>query len=138
MREDVLLRVLTAVFGQVAKTTIDLEQAAATYDLFIGADEDVLLEKLVIRLPDVDCSDDAAITSISIQTDDTTPEELISVATGDVANLTAEAQLSWTGAIIIKVGTKIQLTIAGGAADDPTVCDVVAKCRAVVAGGSLE
>ncbi len=122
---------------QVAATTIDLEQAAASYDLFTGTAQDVILEELVIRLPNVDVSDDAALTSISIQTDDVTPQVIISAADGAKANLTAEAQLYWTAAMLIKVGTKIQLTIAGGAADAATVCDVVAKCRAVVAGGNL-
>ena len=122
---------------QEAATTIDLQQAAASYDLFTGTTQDVKLESLVIRLPNVDVSDDATITSISIQTDDVTPQEIISVASGAVANLTAEAQLYWTGLILIKTGTKIQLTIAGGAADASTVCDVVAECRAVVAGGNL-
>jgi len=122
---------------QLAATTIDLQQAAGSYDLFTGTTQDVVIEKLVVRLPNVDVSDDANITSISVQTDDTTPQVFISSTTGAKANLTAEAQLSWTGAVLIKVGTKIQLTIAGGAADAPTVCDVVCECRAVVAGGHL-
>ncbi|GAI96078.1 unnamed protein product, partial [marine sediment metagenome] len=49
----------------------------------------------------------------------------------------AEAQLGYTGVIMIKVGKKIQLTIAGGAADNPTVCDVIAEYRAVASGGYL-
>ena len=122
---------------QIAATTIDLQQGADSYDLFTGTTQDVMLEKLAIRLPDVDVSDDAALTSISIQTDDTTPQVIISAADGAVGNLTAEAQLAWTGAILIKAGSKIQLTIGGGAADEATVCDVVAECRAVVAGGYL-
>ncbi len=123
--------------AQIAATTIDLQQAAASYPLFTGTTQDVVLEKLVIRLPNVDCSDDAALTSISIQTDDVTPQVIISAVDGAVANLTAEAQLQWTGAILIKVGTLIRLTIAGGPADAPTVCDVVAEARAVVSGGYL-
>ena len=122
---------------QIAATTIDLQQVAASYDLFTGTTQDVVVEKLVIRLPNVDVSDDAALTSISIQTDDTTPQVFVDATAGDVGTLTAEAQLAWTGAILIKAGKKIQLTIAGGAADDPTVCDVEAECRAVVSGGYL-
>jgi len=122
---------------QLAATTIDLRQAAASYDLFTCTTQDVILEKLVIRLPNINVADDATITSISIQTDDTTAQVLISAVTGAKANLTAEAQLGWTGVALIKVGTKIQVTIAGGAADASTVCDVVAECRAVVAGGYL-
>ena len=122
---------------QIVSTTIDLNQAAASYDLFTGTTQDGILESLVIRLPNVDCSDDAALTSISIQTDDVTVSVILSVANGAVANLTAESQHSWTGNIFIKVATKIQLTIAGGAADAATVCDVVAKFVADTDGGYL-
>ncbi len=48
---------------QVAAITIDLQQVANTYDLFTGMDQNVVLEKLLIRLPDVDVSDDTNITS---------------------------------------------------------------------------
>jgi hypothetical protein len=122
---------------QIAATTEDLQQAAAAYDLFTGTTQDVVVERLVFRLPDVDVSDDATITSISIQTDDATPQVLISSALGAKANLTAEAQLYWTGCVLLKAGKKIQLTIAGGAADAPTVSDVVAEYRAVIGGGYL-
>jgi hypothetical protein len=122
---------------QVAATTIDLQQAADTYDLFIGTTQDVVVEKLLIRLPNVDVSDDVTITSISIQTNDETAQTFISATDGAVDKLTAEAQLGYTGVIMIKVGKKIQLTIAGGAADDPTVCDVIAVYRAVAGGGYL-
>lgn len=120
---------------QVAATTEDLDQDADTYDLFTGTTQDVLLEKLVIRIP-VDVSG-GACTSISIQTDDTTPQVLIDATTGAKANLTAQAQLSWTGATLIKTGKKITLTIAGAATGITCVCDIVAECRAVVAGGNL-
>jgi hypothetical protein len=123
--------------AQIKATTIDLQQAAGTYDLFTGMAQDVVVEKLLIRLPDVDVSDDGALTSISIQTDDTTPQVFISDTTGAVGELTAENQLGYTGVIMIKVGKKIQLTIAGGAADEATVCDVIAVYRAVAGGGYL-
>ena len=123
--------------SQVKATTEDLQQAAATYDLVTGTTQDVIIESLTLRCP-VDCSDDVgAFTGISVQTDDTTPQEFISVVNGAMANLTAQAQLSWTGATLLKATKKIQLTIIGGPADDPTVCDIVVKCRAVVSGGYL-
>ncbi|GAI60094.1 unnamed protein product [marine sediment metagenome] len=121
----------------IAATTIDLQQAAATYDLFTGTTQDVVVEKLLIRLPNVDVSDDVTITSISIQTNDTTAQVFISAADGVKVNLTAEAQLGYTGVVMVKVGKKIQLTIAGGAADEATVCDVIAEYRAKVSGGYL-
>jgi len=122
---------------QIAATTIDLQQAAATRDLVTGTTQDVVIESLVLRCP-VDCSDDVGdFTGISIQTDDTTPQVFIAQADGVKANLKQDAQLAWTGAVLLKATKKIQLTIYGGAADDPTVCDIVIKCRAVASGGYL-
>ncbi len=120
---------------QMAETTIDLNQAAASYDLFTGTEQDVIVERLVITMPNI--VGGGALTSISIQTDDVTPIIFISAALGVVANLTAEAQLAWTGAISVHTGAKIQLTIAGGAHGVAYVCDVEVEYRAVVAGGSL-
>jgi len=137
--ERILARIAPRVMGrlQIAATTIDLQQAAATYDLFTGNAQDVVVEKLLIRLPNVNVSDDGTITSISIQTNDATAQTFISATDGAVDKLTAEAQLGYTGVIMIKVGKKIQLTIAGGAADEATVCDVIAVNRAVASGGYL-
>ena len=121
--------------SQIKATTIDLNQAAATYDLLTGTAQAVILESLNIKMPTGDCG--GALTSISIQTDDATPGIIISAANGAVANLTSEADLFWTGSMYITVGTKIQLTIAGGAHGAAYVCNVTAKCRAVVSGGYL-
>ncbi|MBA7699631.1 hypothetical protein ES703_108330 [subsurface metagenome] len=123
--------------AQIKATTEDLEQAAGSYDLVTGTAQDVIIESLVLRCP-VDCSDDVgAFTGISIQTDDTTPQVFISQGNGVKANLTAQSQIAWIGAILLKATKKIQLTIYGDPADDPTVCDIVVKCRAVVSGGYL-
>ena len=121
---------------QVVPTTIDLNQAAATYTLLTGSVQAVTLEKLTFRVPNVDISG-GALTSISIHTDDVTPAVIFNVADGDLANLTQEASLGWTGAIPIPVGTIIQLTIAGGAGGVACVCNAVAQYRASVAGGIL-
>jgi len=123
--------------SQIKATTEDLQQAAGAKDLVTGTDQDVIIESLTLRCP-VDCSDDAgAFTGISIQTDDATPQVIISQADGVKANLTEDAQLAWTGAILLKATQKIQLTIYGDPADAATVCDIVIKCRAVVSGGYL-
>ena len=121
--------------SQVAATTIDLNQAAATYDLLTGTAQVVILESLNIKLPTGDAA--GAITSISIQTDDVTAGVIIDSTDGDLANLKSEADLSWTGSLYITVATKIRLTIAGGAHGTAYVCDVTAKYRAVVDGGTL-
>mgnify|MGYP001559087105 CR=1 FL=1 len=121
--------------AQIKATTISLNQAAATYDLFTGTTQVVILDGLSIKMPTGAAG--GALTSISIQTDDVTSGVIISSTSGVVANLTSEGELSWTGFLRIAVGTKIRLTIAGGAHGSAYVADVVASCRAVVAGGYL-
>ena len=121
--------------AQIAATTIDLNQIAATYPLLTGTAQAVILESLNIKMPNIVAG--GALTSISIQTDDVTPGVIISAAQGAVANLTAEADLSWIGSLYITVGTIITLTIAGGAHGVAYVCNVTAKYRAVVDGGNL-
>jgi len=121
--------------GTCAATTLDLNQIAAAYDLFTGTTEAVLLESLVIRMPTEACG--GALTSIAIHTDDVTPQEIVNSTDGAVAYLTSEGQLAWTGTIYIAVGTKIQLTIGGGAHGSEYLCDIVAAYRAVVGGGEL-
>jgi hypothetical protein len=121
--------------AQIAATTIDLNQAAASYDLFTGTTQVVVIESLNIKMPAEAAG--GALTSISIQTDDATPSVIISAAAGAVGNLTSEADLAWTGTWYILVGTKIQLTIAGGAHGSSYICNVTVKSRAVVSGGYL-
>ena len=120
---------------QIKATTIELNQAAGAKDLFTGTDQDVVIEKLTIRIP-VDVSA-GTMTSLSIQTDDTTNQVFISAADGAKANLTAQAQLGWTGVTLLKATKKIQLTIAGAATGIACSCDVIAEYRAVVSGGYL-
>ena len=120
---------------QVATTTEDLNQAAGTYDLFTGTDGAVRLEALNVKMPSAQAG--GSITSIAIVTDDATAGTIISATDGAVANLTSEADLGWTGTLLINVGTKIRLTIAGGAHGSEYLVTVVAQCRAVVSGGYL-
>ena len=121
--------------AQIAATTIDLFQAANTYDLLLGTAQAVILESLNIKLPTGAIG--GTITGITIQTDDATPGVIIDAAAGAVANLLTEADLGWTGTLYITVGTKIRLSIVGGPAGAEYICNVTAKCRAVVSGGYL-
>ena len=121
--------------SQIAATTIDLFQAANTYDLLTGTDQAVILESLNIKLPAGAIG--GTITGITIQTDDATPGVIIDANAGAVANLLTEADLYWTGSMYITVDTKIRLTIVGGPAGAGYVCAVTAKYRSVVAGGTL-
>lgn len=134
---DLLTNIAAA--NQLKATTIDLNQIAGTYDLFTGRIQKVLLSSLIIRMSGGAVA--GAVTGITIQTDDNTPQVIIPASLGLVVNLTDEAQLAWyeagNGPIMIAVGTKIQLTIVGGAAGVDKVCDVVATFRSEVVGGYL-
>ena len=121
----------------IAETTEDLQQAAATYDLFTATDGNVLVEKVVFTLPNVDCSDDANITSISIVTDEGVPRTLVTTTQGAKANLVANASFSYSTPFTLPITKKIQLVIAGGASDAPTVCTCTAKYANIVPGGYL-
>jgi len=121
---------------QITETTEDLNQAAASYDLFTGTTQAVFLKGLSIKMP-ADLCDDTTLTSISIQTDDATPGVILSSVDGAVGNLTSEAELSWTGLMRINVGTKIQLTIAGGAEGAEYITTVTARYEAITDGGYL-
>jgi len=136
-RVGYLDNIATTAMGrsQIAATTIDLNQAANTYDLFTGTAQAVILESLNIKLPTGAIG--GTITGITIQTDDATPGVIIDANAGALANLLTEADLYWTASMYITVGTKIRLTIVGGPAGAGYVCNVTAKCRAVLDGGHL-
>ena len=78
-----------------------------------------------------------ALTYITIQTDDVTAQTIFNSTDGVKANLTSEAELSWTGCVRVNVGTKLTLTIAGGAAGTACAATITAQYGAVVAGGTL-
>ena len=120
---------------QMVQATESLDQAATTYDLLTGTSNAVLLEGFSLKLPTGAVG--GALTSVSVQTDDVTPGVIISSTLGAVANLTSEAEISWTGCLLVNVGTKIQLTINGGAHGSAYVATFTAKYRAVIAGGTL-
>jgi len=134
------LLVDTRVMGraQIAVHNDDLDSiAAGTYSLVTAVDQDVIIESLVAYCKR-DLSGDAGFTGLSVQTDDTTNQVFISQADGVKANLTAESQLAWTGAILLKVGSYIDLSIYGGAvANAESLWDLVITYRAVVSGGYI-
>jgi hypothetical protein len=122
---------------RVFPTTIDLHQAAATYDVATASGGDVLIEYLVFSTP-YDLSDDAAFTGVTIQTNTTTAQTFIDAAGGAKALLTAESQIDWVGRVLLRDTDKIQLTIVGGTATvDPTTCPINIVYRTIQGGGSL-
>jgi len=123
---------------QIVVEPIDLDNTAiGTYNTLIGTTQNVIIESLIFRCTR-DLSGDAGFTGISLQTDDTTNQVFVSQAEGVKANLTADSQLAWTGAILLKVGQYIDFSVYGGAvANLESLCDIVVTYRAVVSGGYL-
>lgn len=127
------LTYVNSPLSEVKSTTINLNQAAASYDLFTGTKQVCDVESLIITMPNSDAG--GALTKISIQTNNTTPQEFITNVEGDLANLTAENQLAWFGHCRLAVGKKIQLTIYGGATGVSYVCNVDITYKALVPSG---
>jgi len=99
--------------------------------------QDVVIESLVAYCKR-DLSGDAGFTGLSVQTDDTTNQVFISQAEGVKANLTAESQIAWTGAILLKVDSYIDFSVYGGAvASVVSLWDLIITYRAVVSGGYI-
>jgi len=126
-----------SVNSVVQPGTIDLQQAAGPYDLFTATGGSVYVEYFTLTLPNVNVSDDATITSIAVASDTTTVINLITSAAGAKANLTANKAFTYATPFALPVGKKIILTIAGGAADAPTVCITSCRYRAINPAGYL-
>lgn len=118
-------------------TTIDLQQVAGAYDLYTATTGYVYVERFSIKLPNVDVTDDAALTSIKIDSDSTPAVALLTAAAGAVANLAANAEFIYATPFMLATGDKIILTIAGGASDAATVCTVNCRYTPVIPGAYL-
>ena len=118
--------------------TIELQQAANTYDLFTATGGSVYVEYFKITMPAApDVTNDVNITSIAVVTDTTTVITLLSAAAGAKANLIANTVFSYATPFALPVGKKIRLTIAGGAADASTVCITSCRYRSINPAGYL-
>jgi hypothetical protein len=130
----------TKVMGrtQIVVHNDDLDSTGVgTYSLIAAVDQDVIIESLVAYCTR-DLSSDAGFTGLSVQTDDATNFVFISQAEGVKANLTAESQLSWTGSMLLKVGSYIDFSVYGGAVASVTsLWDLIITYRAVVSGGYI-
>jgi hypothetical protein len=118
-------------------TTVDLHQVAGDYTLYTATTGFVYVESFSLTLPNVDCSDDATITSIKVETDTSPAVTLVSAVQGAVANLTANKAFSYSTPFILDTTKVIQLTIAGGASDAATVCTVKCRYSPVIPGAYL-
>ena len=126
-----------AIRSFVTPTTIDLQQVAGDYTLYTATTADVYIEAFSLTLPNVNCADDTAITSISIKTDTATVITLLSTANGAKAKLIANASFSYSTPFYLPATKLIELTIAGGASDAATLCTVKCRWTPVVPGGYL-
>lgn len=94
--------------SQVKVFTVSLAQSAGTYDVFSASGGDVFIKRIV---PYVD-SAAAGLTSITLQTDDTTSVAILSSTL--LAALTAGKNLTpFTTPTLLKSGKKGQITIVG-------------------------
>lgn len=118
---------------QVSVKTMDLSQAAGTYDLAaVNANGGVIVESIEFYVTETG----ATFTDVAAQTDDTTPEEFLSAAEGAVANITAGKVLKkFAGDTYIHTSKKIQYTITGSTGDGTVIA--IIKWRPSVANAGL-
>jgi hypothetical protein len=124
--------------SRTLQQTFDLNNVEDVYDLFGCVGQDVIIEGLVIKMPNEAAG--GSLTGISIQTDDVTPFEFISSAEGAVGNLTAEAEIPWQSngkTVVLSADKKIQLTVAGGAHGSEYLTKTTVNWRPVKSGGCL-
>jgi hypothetical protein len=126
-----------SVNSVVQPGTVNLYHAAGNIDLFTATGGSVYIEYFSIIISR-DCSGDAALTGISIQSDTTTVITLLASAAGVKANLTLNATFTYAIPFALPVGKKIQLTIIGGTATtSPTNCVTSCRYRAIAPAGYL-
>jgi hypothetical protein len=118
--------------------TVDLHNGAGNLDLFTATGGSVYVEYFSLTLPNLDLTDDAALTGITVQTDTTTVIVLIASAAGLKAQLTNSKVFTYATPFALPVGKKIQLTIVGGTATaDPTTCITSCRYRGINPAGYL-
>lgn len=115
--------------------TMNLAQAAATYDLCTASGGDVIVWGI-----NVFCTVSGATwTSVTIQTNSTTNFVIMNATEGARANFTAGKDVAptWTqvAKILVRSGNKIQYTIAGSTGTGSAVVTVL--CQSVAGAGIL-
>lgn len=103
-------------------TSIDLNQAANTYDLFTATTAACIIHHIMVYIP-VDISGSGSLTSISVVSNDAAPITFINTTAGAVANLTEGKILDYDGSDTVANTKDIQMVIAGGAAG--TTCNAI-------------
>lgn len=97
----------------IKQFTLDLSQAAGTYDIFSAFVSDVIIEHIVLYI----VTAGAVLSSVAIKTNQTTAFDVLTATDGAVANLTSQKNLitTWTQQIpiILASGQKIQYLLVG-------------------------
>jgi hypothetical protein len=127
--ESVTLDGVTVNYNQ-----IDLNQAAAAYDVMTATTQSLFIDAVVIHVPD-DLSAVAVFTGISVATDDVAPIEILSAAAGAKANLTGNFYHVYRGPAVTAATKILELTISGATAGAGKIADVTVYWRPLVAGG---
>lgn len=98
---------------QIVEFTLDLAQAAGTYDICTASLGSCILTGCIVYVQTAG----AIFTSISIQSNDTTPFIILSAGAGIIANLTTGANVltTWTQtqSFSLRTGKKLQFTLIG-------------------------
>lgn len=105
--------------------TLNLAQAAGTYDLCTASGGDVLIDLYNLSLFCTVAG--ATFTSVAVQTNDTTPAVILTAVEGGVANITAGKNITRAvtfGAILLRSGQKIQYTIDGSTGTGTVVAGI--------------
>lgn len=110
--------------SKITQFTANLAQAANTYDL-LTATGGIFIGKIVFYV----ATAGATFDSVSFQTNQTNPTEIMSAAEGAVANLTVQKiiPITYTFAVPIYLanGQKIQYTIVGATGTGSLTCSVL-------------
>lgn len=115
-------------------TQINLNQAAATYNVMTAMAQNLFIDAVIVSVPD-SLSAVETFTGITVQTDDAAPIEILSATAGAKALLTGNFYSVFRGPSVTAATKKIQLTITGAAAGAGKVADITVLWRPLVAGG---
>ena len=108
---------------------------AGSDTLFTVNAQDIIVEAIIVKMTSVDLTDDDW-SGLSVEDNyGTTPHVFIDATAGAKANLTINAQLAWTGAVLLDVGQVIQATAIDDDANEDALIMVYIMYRAVADGG---
>lgn len=114
--------------------TANLAQAAGTYDLAIAsAAGGVVIQDIQVYV----ATAGATLTSVAVQTNDTTPVTMLSAVEGALANLTVGKNVAkaFTGPTYLHTSKKIQYTLVGVTGTGSLL--VVVRYQPSVAGADI-